>query len=125
MQELRKRIHGGTILGVLAAIYIAFYLVQTVRHNYLLQKQISGLQGQVTDLQNDRDTLKYRIQYYQTDAYREKEARAKLGLQLPGEGVVIIPHKDAPAATESKPKKAVATKSHLQLWIDFLRGIND
>jgi len=119
-----RKIHFGTMLGILVAGYIAFYLVGTVRHNYELQGQISDLRGQLSNLQNDKDELQYKIQYYQTDAYKEKEARAKLGLQSPGEGVIILPHKDdaAQPTDQQDQKKTAPKKSNWQQWIDFLQG---
>ena len=115
------RVHYGAILGVIVALYIAVQLVQTIHHNYQLQQQITTLQGQLNDVQNQKDQLTYKIQYYQTDAYKEKEARAKLGLQQPGEGVVILPHKDeAQSGQSNQPKKAAV--SHWQQWWNFLSG---
>jgi cell division protein FtsB len=116
-----KRLHIGALIGLLLALYISYYLVATIRHNYTLQQQITGLQQQITGLQDEKDQLKYRIQYYQTDAYKEKEARAKLGLQAPGEGVVVLPHSDD-THTDQTPTKVQPKKSHLQQWVDFLRG---
>lgn len=121
MKQRLKKIHIGSVLGLVVAAYIAIYLVQTVYKNYVLQHQISDLRGQINDLQNDKDSLRYKIQYYQTDSYKEKEARAKLGLQAPGEGVVILPHKDDSQPVEQQKPKA-PPKSHLQQWVDFLAG---
>jgi cell division protein FtsB len=117
-----KRLHLGMVLGVVVAVYITVYLVGTIKHNYDMQKDIAALQQQIADLQLEKDQLQYKIQYYQTEAYKEKEARAKLGLQAPGESVIILPHDDpatptAKAQTANKPKK-----SNWQQWWDFLLG---
>jgi cell division protein FtsL len=128
MKRLRnlRKIPAGTILGVLVAIYVAFYLVQTVRHNYQLQQQIASQKQQITSLQSSNQTLKYQIQYYSTDDYKEKEARAKLGLQAPGEGVIILPNSggsedDSVLPTPAQPK-AAPKLSNWQQWINFLEG---
>ena len=124
MKRLRK-VPVGTLFGALVAAYIAFYLVQTVRHNYQLQQQISSQQQQIAALQNNNQTLNYQIQYYNTDDYKEKEARAKLGLQAPGEGVVILPHSGNDQSTigpsSSKPTPAPKV-SNWQQWLNFLAG---
>ena len=121
MRAWLKRLHFGVVLGVAVALYIGFYLVQTVMRNYELQKQIAQLRTQISDLKVEQDQLKYRIAYYQTDAYKEKEARAKLNLQAPGESVIILPRTDQPEQnqTQSLPKPR---KSNWQQWTDFLLG---
>jgi cell division protein FtsB len=118
-----KRIHAGVILGALVALYVGYYLVQTVQYNYQLQQQISQLKGQISGLQTQTDSLKYQIQYYQTGSYQDKEARAKLGLQAPGEGVVILPHTDPTAQSGStSAPKAAPKKPNWQQWVSFLEG---
>ena len=121
MRDLLKQIHIGTLIGILVAGYIAVYLIQTVKHNYELQQQIANLHQQVDNLEIDKQALKYKIQYYQTDSYKEKEARAKLGLQAPGENVIILPHQD----DHSQSDQGTPPKPHrrnLQQWEDFLLG---
>jgi hypothetical protein len=46
--------------------------------------KISLLRENITELENQ-------IAYYQTQSFREKEARAKLGYRAPGENMVILP----------------------------------
>ncbi|HSX01287.1 MAG TPA: septum formation initiator family protein [Candidatus Saccharimonas sp.] len=109
------------VAGFLVIVYLCVVLGQTIKHNYDLNQQIASMKGQITLLQDQRDTLSYNTQYYQTDSFREREARAKLGLQLPGESVVILPKpaSDAPApvaTTTAKPRP------NLQQWLDFLTG---
>jgi len=123
LKKVAKRIHAGVILGALVAVYVGFYLIQTVQHNYQLQQQITQLNGQIKTLQTQTDALKYQIQYYQTNSYQDKEARAKLGLQAPGEGVVILPHSDPTTQIEPNQKaKAAPKKSNWEQWVNFLEG---
>jgi cell division protein FtsB len=117
-----RRLHLGTIAGVLVAGYIAIYLVDTVKHNYEMQREITHLNEEIANLKVEQDQLRYKIQYYQTDSYKEKEARAKLGLQAPGEGVVILPHDDTAQAAPASPAEAQPHKSNWQQWMDFLLG---
>ncbi len=119
---LLQRIPFGAVLGVLAAVYIGAYLVTTIKHNYDLQQQITTLHQQISNLQVERDKLKYNIQYYQTDAYKEKEARARLNLQAPGEGVILLPHTSDSTATSPSAYQKTAHRSNLQQWLSFLSG---
>lgn len=109
------------LLGALVVLYLVVVLIQTVQRNYQLGRQIEQLSSQISLLQDQKDQLSYSIQYYNTDAFRDREARAKLGLQAPGENVVIIPH-TSPAPAPATPAKTTPKKSNLQQWLDFLGG---
>ena len=104
-------------LGVFIALYLITSLVQTIRKNYDLRTQVVKLEEEIDLLQIQQQELKYRIEYYQTEAFREKEARAKLGLQLPGESIIILPREQGEG-----PKKAPrpTPKSNWQQWRAFL-----
>lgn len=107
------------LIGLAAAFYLSVLLIQVVRRNYDLNKQVVALNTQIQSLQDEKDELNYKLQYYQTDSYKEKEARAKLGLQAPGEGVIILPRQNTTQTTTAKP---AAKKSNWQQWMDFLLG---
>lgn len=121
---LIKRVKGwhlGIWLGIAVAIYISYYLVITVKKNYEMQQEIGKLDQQIQDLELETQKLNYQIQYYQTDSYKEKEARARLGLQAPGEGVVILPNSDD-TRTQDEETQQKRKKSNFEQWIEFLRG---
>ncbi len=109
------------VVGAFIIVYLAVVLGQTVLHNYQMSQQIDLLKTQIVLLEDQRDALAYNIQYYQTDSFKEREARAKLGLQLPGENVVVLPHTQTAAADKVKTEEA-PRKSNLQQWLDFLSG---
>lgn len=108
-------------LGAVLIIYLVVVLAQTIKHNYTLGKQIEQLNSQITLLQDQKDQLAYSIQYYNTNSFRDREARSKLGLQLPGENVVIIP-RPSPTPPPAGAANASAKRSNLQQWFDFLGG---
>lgn len=95
------------IVGVVIAVYLCVILVQTVKTNYGLDKQISGLQAQIATLQANNDQLNFNLKYYATASYQQKEARAELGLLAPGENEIILP---TPTATPD-PSAATASKT--------------
>ncbi|MDF2460726.1 MAG: hypothetical protein K0S68_129 [Candidatus Saccharibacteria bacterium] len=125
MKPPRYRLTGSSIINVLGAVVIVSLLIslgQTVHRNYQLGQQINEIKADTDVLKEKRDELGYSIQYYKTDSYREREARSKLGLQLPGENVIIIPQ---PTATPDAATTTPATESkrtNFQQWLDFLGG---
>jgi cell division protein FtsB len=111
------------VIGSVIIIYLGVQLGQTIKSNYDLGLQIQELKSQIGLLQSQKQQLNYNIQYYNTDTYRDREARSTLGLQLPGENVIIIPgDTPSPAPAYDASKKTSAPKSNLQQWFDFLGG---
>jgi cell division protein FtsB len=123
----RFQISGSSIVNVVGAAVIVYLLVmlgETVHRNYQLGRQINELKANIVLLQGQKEELAYNIEYYKTDSYREKEARAKLGLQLPGENVVIIPRTPSPTPATGSDAESTAKRSNFQQWMDFLSGRN-
>jgi cell division protein FtsB len=110
------------VVGVVIAVYLCVILVQTVKTNYGLDKQISGLQTQIATLQANNDQLNFNLKYYATASYQQKEARAELGLLAPGENEIILPTPSAAPTPSDATTTKTPKKSNLQQWSDFLHG---
>lgn len=112
-------------IGLVLVVYIFVVLVDENSKNYKLRQQANQLQQQNQQLQADIQNLKYRITYYNSDAYRELAARQLLGLQKPGEQVVIVPDNSSPAvgtsgSSSATPAAKTPPKSNFHQWMDFL-----
>ncbi len=110
------------VIGAVIAVWILVSLIQTVKHNYELEKQIETLRQQIAVLQAQKDELSYNIAYYNTDSFKEKQARTRLGLQQPGENVIILPSPTPTPDVVTEQAKAKAKRSNLRQWLDFLTG---
>jgi len=128
MKLPRYRLTGSSVvnlIGVVAVVYLVVMLGQTIKRNYDLNKQIIALNQQVSLLHAKKDQMNYDIQYYKTNSFRERQARAQLGLQLPGENVIIVPQK-SPTSTsvlgDQTSKPAARSRSNFQQWLDFMGG---
>ena len=109
--------------GILIALYLAAVLSQTIYYNYTLNRHIETLRGEISLLEAQQERLNYNIAYYKTDSFKDREARAKLGLQLPGEGVLILPNPhQSGVPSPINGIKPVPTKSNFGQWLDFLGG---
>ena len=106
-------------------LYIFFLLIGEGGKSYKLHNQADQINAEISQLQADNELLEYKIAYYTTDVYKERLAREKLGLQLPGESVVIVrgskPAKTASSLQLSQPQQAPPS-SNLQAWLQFLFG---
>ena len=118
--------------GLVIVLYMLAILTSETGKNYQLRSKSDELEGQISQMQSQIEELGYKVTYYRTDAYQERLAREKLGLQKPGETVVSI--KKDTASTQGDGNGEVAqldlktdeqlqnSKSHWQQWREFLFG---
>lgn len=118
--------------GACVIAYLLLVLAQTVKHNYDMGVQANQLKTQIALLQDQKASLDASTKYYQTNSFRDRQARSQLGLQLPGENVIIIPHSGANSQSSAGingdasgnvlGSQTTVTKSNYQQWLDFLSG---
>lgn len=72
-------------------IYILVILGRLIWLNWAMKKEIDQIKQEIVLLNQQNHDLENLILYYQSDSFKELEARSKLGLQKPGEKVVSIP----------------------------------
>lgn len=71
--------------------YVIVSVGNSVRKNYQINQRILKLENQIKAVQQEKDYLDSLIAYYKTDTFKELKAREELGLQKPGEKVVVVP----------------------------------
>lgn len=57
-------------------------------------QKIDEARSELADVKKEQEKLKSELQYVNSDYYKQKEARDKLGLAKPGEIVVVLPSDD-------------------------------
>jgi cell division protein FtsL len=114
------------IMGVCAIALIGFSLAKETYRNYQIQKEIQTLEKEISRLENDNENLANLIKYFETEAYQEREARQKLGLQKEGEKVVIITEEEIESQEtiqeSNEPEEEIAEEeiSNLRKWWNFI-----
>jgi hypothetical protein len=98
-----------------------------MQRNYGLQKEVDLKRQQLQLAQLQSDNLELQNRYYQTNEYRELEARKSLGLVMPGESVLILPDNSEAAKTadRSTPRQVVVPQedtTNFEQWLNFLFG---
>ena len=123
-RKIRPYLNRRNLINLVALLvigYMGFATLQVISRNYKLQQEVDFLTEEIArqDLRNQE--LEYQIAYYRTESYAEKEARDKLGLQAPGEKVVIIPSK-IPTGVQTAPPQSGAQRAlnNLEQWLFFL-----
>lgn len=92
-----------TLLGLAAIILISFPFAKNTLKQYRINKEISELKKDISDLQNKNVDLKNFVSYLESDQFAEEQARLNLGLKKPGEELMVIKTAagDASAGTSS------------------------
>jgi cell division protein FtsL len=104
------------LLILLALFYLLFSVGRVVYQSYSVNKEISSLKTTIDDLRKSNKQLSEQILYYQSPSYREKIARERMGLQKPGEEVMVILPEEKPKEVTNDPD---AKFSNPQKWWNF------
>lgn len=107
-------------LFLLAIFVLAIFLVlaagKAFLKRYQVDKEIKKLETEISKLGESNRQLSDLLQYLNTDFFAEREARLKLGLQKPGEKVVVIPDKGSSMANSSEKEYNKKELSNPQKW---------
>ncbi|MFA6271994.1 MAG: septum formation initiator family protein [Patescibacteria group bacterium] len=79
------------IIGVTVLVFFSVSLGKEVIRRYEVNKDIQALEREVAEMEKQNAELTDLIQYLNTNSFKEKEARTKLGMAKAGEKVVVIP----------------------------------
>lgn len=88
-----KRLLRSKVLIVAEVLVLVFFttaLVKEIVRKYSVEKEISQLQQELTELEQQNIELSSLVEYFDSDTFKEEQARLKLGLQKPGESVVAV-----------------------------------
>ena len=78
------------IFEVLILVVLASALGKEIIRKYQIEGEIKELQREVSRLEDNNIELKSLITYFQSDSYKEEQARLQLGLQKEGESVITV-----------------------------------
>lgn len=116
------------LFSYLLIIYILFLLGRSVWQNYTLKQSIDKLSEQITTLDGEKKTLENLNVYYQSESFKELEARRKLNMKLADEKVFFIASAPSGDNFQTELNKDinnvnssvnVLSGKNWQLWWDF------
>ena len=112
------------LLGAaIVALVLLVLSVEAMQKNYQLQRQVDegSTANEVQALENEN--LRLKQMYFQTDEYKELEARDKLNKAFAGEHLVHLPPVDKEVVIETGDAvRPVDTRSNFERWIEFFFG---
>ncbi len=119
----------GKLLLVALIGYFIFLIFQAAKQNYQTSQKIKKLREEIASLERQKEVLQNLKIYYQTNTYKELEARRKLLLKKEGETVVPVEVKKEDLegmeisetglpteAISSEPPPQVPKESMASLW---------
>ncbi len=80
-----------TMLWVLVFGYGVFLIGQSTYQNYHISQEIAAEKNQINELQKTNHLLELSLIYFQSNAFKEVQARQWLGLKGKDEHVVALP----------------------------------
>lgn len=109
------------ILGVVILVLVSSSYLKIVLQKAAIQKEISNLIAEKEKLESNNKDLASLLDYFASESYKEREMRLKLGMQKPGEHVVII-SQEGEKVTQGE--SAAASKdtsrfSNLKKWWNY------
>jgi cell division protein FtsL len=108
------------LLKILLIAAVVMYLVvsvgKVIYQSYSVNKEVDDLKLEITELRKLNKEQAEKILYYQSPSFREKIARERMGLQKPGEEVIVIVPEEKPKVTEENPDEKL---SNPQKWWNF------
>ena len=110
----------GSFLLFAFVIYLFIIVGKSVWGNYQSNKDIENQQQRVEELKQNINILENEIAYYKTDAYKERQAREKLGYKAPGENVISLPfdQQEDKVADQGGSEPVIKTPNS-RLWWDY------
>ncbi len=91
---MKKNATIGSLLVILFGVSVAFIIMIATSKEKTritgIQQEINTLQQKANDINGENSDLKEKIAYFETDEFKEKEAKDKLNYQKEGERVVIV-----------------------------------
>ena len=103
-------------------------LGRVIYFNYQLGKQTEEIEASIAKIQQQNKNLANLNIYYQSDSFKEVEARRTLGLVKPGEKVALVPVDPTPTdfntqiqnqAAQIAPREKVEVNKNYQLWWQY------
>ena len=111
----------GSLVLFALVLYLAVIVGKTVWENYRSNTQINLEQQKLDELEAELMDMENEIVYYNTYAFREKQARAKLGYIAQGEKALSLPT-DEPAPGDKKSEESSEPDIDIPnyyLWVDY------
>ncbi len=113
--------------GLIILVFFSLSLGKRIFEQRKIDQDIKNLEEEIKVLESRNSELLKLIDYLNTNLYIEEAARLKLGLQKPGESVVIVPNEFLQQEKKNEERKedssfserTILEKSNAVKWWDY------
>lgn len=105
------------VIVVLASIFIINNLIHSIYTLWQKQHLVADAKLKVDKAAKENQFLKQKLGVVEKPQFIEEEARNKLFLGKPGEGVIVLSQKDLESTLSAKPK-LIDTRPNWRKWWD-------
>lgn len=126
-KTLKERILTSKLLFVVMLVilaFIVFALSKEILRRHQIDEEIKSMEEEVEGLEKENTELSGLLDYYNTQTFKEKEARKRLGLRKDGEKAVALPttKKNPVEELETSEEQKGEELSNFQRWWDYFFG---
>ena len=112
------------ILILALVIYSGFIVYRQIKINYETNLKIDDFMGEIDSIEVQNRNLNNLLVYYQSNTYKELEARKRLGMKKAGETIVISPENTDKVEEEQAQQPIQNTTEdtipNYQKWFDLI-----
>jgi cell division protein FtsB len=109
-----------SLLLFAVVVYLMIIVGKTVMANYAANGETDKDEAKLAQMAADIAYMQDQNNYYQTQSYKEKEARAKLGYKATGESVISLPFDTAEEKiSDSGNVEQKITVPNYRLWWEY------
>lgn len=110
----------GSFLTFIVIIYLFYVVGRSILVNYNSNKDLDAQAVQINNLEANITKMQNEINYYQTNSYKEKQAREKLAYKAPGENVINLPiDKDNEKVADPELGEVQLKTPNYTYWIKY------
>lgn len=106
-------------LVILLGLYLVFTLGRQVYFLFRAKGRIAASEQKLSQVQAEQEKFKKELEYRNSEAFIEEEARNRLGLAKEGETVVVLPEK-LQAKDQEAPNTTDQKTSNILRWFERL-----
>lgn len=106
---------------ILVSVLFGPALVSEFYRDYQIEREIDSLKKEIDTLDKNNYQLSKLVEYYNTDQFKEMEARKRLNLKKEGESLVIIKQsgEDLKKTSEKEEKENVENLPNYMKWWNY------
>jgi cell division protein FtsB len=99
------------VTGLAVLIFLGVSIGKELTRKVEVTQRVSSLKNEIASLEKRNTELSDLINYLNSESYREREARLKLGLKKEGEQVIIIPNSSLENQQEATDSSGQSTET--------------